>query len=287
MNTDMTGRVCLITGANSGIGKETALALAKMDATLILVCRDAVKGKAVIQEIEATSGNKKLNLMLADMSSVQSIRALAKQILEKYPKVHVLVNNAGSVFSERLTSKDGFEMTFALNHLGYFLLTQLLLDRIKESAPSRIVSVASEAQQAGRINFEDLQSEKSFSGFTAYGTSKLMNVLFTYELDRRLNRSGSSGVTANAMHPGGVATNFAANTSGLFTFFWKLITPFLLTPAQGAETVIYLASSPEVEGISGKYFIKKKPARSVAVSYDEAVAKRLWEVSEKLTGDQI
>lgn len=287
MNTDMTGRVCLITGANSGIGKETALALAKMDATLILVCRDAVKGKAVIQEIEATSGNKKSALMLADMSSVQSIRALAKQILEKYPKVHVLVNNAGSVFSERLTSKDGFEMTFALNHLGYFLLTQLLLDRIKESAPSRIVSVASEAQQAGRINFEDLQSEKSFSGFTAYGTSKLMNVLFTYELDRRLNRSGSSGVTANAMHPGGVATNFAANTSGLFTFFWKLITPFLLTPAQGAETVIYLASSPEVEGVSGKYFIKKKPARSVAVSYDEAVAKRLWEVSEKLTGDQI
>lgn len=273
-------KVCLITGANSGLGKITARELAKMGGTVVMVARSQARGEAALAKVQQASGSNKVHLMLADLSSLAATRQLAEAFKAQYGRLDVLVNNAGAIFKDRQVSVDGYEMTFALNHLSYFLLTNLLLDLLKASAPARIVNVSSGAHMGGRINFDDLMLEKKYRSFAAYSQSKLANVLFTYELARRLE---GSGVTANALHPGGVATGFGSGT-GLMGWVFKLIRPFLLTPEQGAETQIYLASSPEVAGISGKYFDKKKPVKSSQISYDTAVAQRLWQISKELTG---
>ena len=279
-DNNMKDKVCLVTGANAGLGKVTALELAKMGAVVIMVARSEQRGLAALAEIKAESGNNNVQLMLADLSSMEATRQLAEQFKAQYDQLDVLVNNAGAFFNDRQISVDGYEMTFALNHLSYFLLTHLLLDLLKASAPSRIVNVASKAHTKGKIHFDDLMLAQKYHGYAAYRQSKLANILFTYELARRL---AGSGVTANALHPGGVATKFAAG-EGLRGALLKLIRPFLLTPEQGAETQIYLASSPEVEGVSGQYFVKKQPVPSSKISYDTAVAQRLWQVSENLTG---
>lgn len=276
----LTDKICLITGANAGLGKVTALELAKKGATVVMVARSRERGEAALAEVQQASGSQNVRLMLADLSSMESTRQLAEQFKAEYGRLDILVNNAGAFFNERLLSVDGYEMTFALNHLNYFLLTNLLLDRLKTSAPARIVNVSSGAHTGGSINFDDLMMEKKYSGFSVYGQSKLANILFTYELARKLE---GSGVTVNTLHPGGVATRFGSG-QGFMGWIMKLVRPFLLTPEQGAETQIYLASSPEVEGVSGKYFVKKKPVQSSKESYDTAVAHQLWEVSEQLTG---
>lgn len=278
----MNGKIVLITGATSGIGKQTALELARMGARVVLVARDPARGQATLEEIHRQTGNSNLDLLLADLSAQADLRRLATEFKHKYDRLHVLVNNAGGVFATRKTTVDGLEYTFAFNHLAYFLLTNLLLDVLKASAPARVVNVSSGAQGMGRLHFDDLQSEKRYNAQAAYNQSKLANVLFTYALARRLE---GSTVTANALHPGVVRTNFGRTDTPLFwRIFFPLIDPFMLTPEKGAETVVYLASSPEVEGVSGKYFAFKKAIRSNPVSYDPAAQERLWQVSEELTG---
>jgi retinol dehydrogenase-14 len=279
----MGEKVCLITGATSGIGKATAMGLANMGASVVMVGRDRGKGEALMAEIKEKSANASVDLMLADVSSQEQIRRLAYEFKEAYPRLDVLINNAGVFSSKRITSADGIEMTFAVNHLAYFLLTNLLLDVLKASAPSRIVNVSSGDHSNATIDFDDLQGENGYKGAKAYSQSKLATVLFTYELARRLE---GTGVTANCLHPGGripVRTNFGSGVSGVFGFTVRALTPLMKSPEKGAETSIYLASSPEVEGLSGRYFVKKDEARSSDVSYDKRLARRLWEVSAELT----
>lgn len=272
----------MVTGATSGIGEVTARELAQMGATVIVVGRDAAKSAATVNRIQKQTGNLAVEFMLADLSSLQGIRQVAQQFKNKYPRLHVLVNNAGALFTARRQSVDGIEMNFALNHLNYFLLTNLLLDTLKASAPARIVNVGASAHQfTRRVNFDDLQGERKYSGWGAYGQSKLCNMLFTYELARRLD---GAGVTVNALHPGVVATNFGMGGGGLMPMFNRLISAVMLRPEQGAQTVLYLAASPEVEGVSGKYFVNKKAVRSSKASYDAASAARLWQVSETMCG---
>ena len=231
-------------------------------------------------EIKEKSANASVDLMLADVSSQEEIRRLADEFMEAYPRLDVLINNAGVIRSKRITTADGIETTFAVNHLAYSLLTNLLLDVLKTSAPSRIVNVASGEQRNGTIDFDDLQGEKRYKAAKAYSQSKLATVLFTYELARRLE---GTGVTANCLHPGVVGTNLGSGVSGAFGFMVRAMTPLMKSPEKGAETSIYLASSPEVEGLSGRYFVKKAEARSSDVSYDGRIARRLWEVSAELT----
>ena len=276
----MDGKICLITGATSGIGKATAMGLANMGASVVMVGRDRGRGEAAMAEIKEGSPNTSVDLMLADLSSQVEVRRLAGEFKETYPRLDVLINNAGVIRSKRITTADGLEMTFAVNHLAYFLLTNLLLDVLKASAPSRIVNVASGEQRNGTIDFDDLQGEKGYKGAKAYSQSKLATVLFTYELARRLE---GTGVSANCLHPGVVGTNLGSGVSGVFGFTVRALTPLMKSPEKGAETSIYLASSPEVEGLSGRYFVKKAEARSSDVSYDERLARRLWEVSAELT----
>ena len=276
----MHNKTIIVTGANAGIGRITALELAKMGARVVMVGRDKERGAAAQQAIIAQTGNRQVDLLLADLSSQQAIRQLVKTIQQKYNRLDVLVNNAGAMFASRRVSVDGLEMTFALNHMNYFLLTTLLLDMLKASAPSRIVNVSSDAHQGAQLNFADLQNEKRFMGFRVYGQSKLANIYFTYELARRLE---GTGVTVNALHPGFVATNFAKNNGWLYRVGMFLMRPFAMNDQQGAATQIYLASSPEVEGITGKYFARKKAVASSNVSYDIAAAQKLWQASEELS----
>lgn len=270
-----------MTGANAGVGKETALALARLGATVVMVARSAERGAAALADARRQSGSEQLSLLLADLSSQASIRQLAADFKAKYDRLHVLVNNAGAIFMRRQESVDSLEMTFALNHLGYFLLTNLLLDVLKASAPARIVNVSSAAHHSGEIDFDDLQAGSNYNGLRAYSASKLANVLFTYELARRLE---GTGVTANCLHPGFVGSNFAKNNGLLARLGMTVLRPFALSPAKGAETPIYLASSAEVESVTGQYFEKKKRVQSAAASYDEAMARRLWDASVALTG---
>jgi NAD(P)-dependent dehydrogenase (short-subunit alcohol dehydrogenase family) len=277
----MTGKTVLVTGATNGIGFITARELAKMDAVVLMVARDEQKGRAKLEEIRKAVPNAKLELLLADLSSMASIRQLATNITAKYSSLDVLVNNAGAFYSDRRVSKDGFEMTFALNHIGYFLLTNLLLDTLKRGKNARIVSVSSGAHLGAKINFDDLQLEQKFSGWAAYCTSKLMNVLFTKELARRL---AGTGVTANCLHPGFVNTGFAGGSSDLMGRMLNFVKNFAaITPEKGAETMIYLSSSQEVANVTGEYFEKKKIAKVNPIALDSSIAKRLWDVSEKLT----
>jgi NAD(P)-dependent dehydrogenase (short-subunit alcohol dehydrogenase family) len=279
----MNGKTVLITGATNGIGKEMARALAKQGAAVVIVGRSRERTAATAQAICAETPAAQVDTLLADLSSLAEVRALAAAFRQRHGRLDVLINNAGAFFQQRQETADGFELTFALNHLSYFLLTTLLLDMLQASgrpgAAARIINVSSSAHQASALNFDDLHSRQKYAGFSAYGRSKLANVLFTYELARRLT---GQPVTANAMHPGFVATGFASNNGGIFKLAMKALAPLALTPEKGAQTGIYLASSPEVEGVTGKYFHRSRAKRSSAVSYDEAAQRRLWERSEAM-----
>lgn len=280
-NIDMGGKICLITGANAGIGKATALGLAQRGATVVMVCRNPQKGEEARREIQAKSGNPHVDLFIADLSSQQSIRQLAQDFQQKYAQLHVLVNNAGSVFTRGKVSPDGIEMTLALNHLASFLLTNLLLDTIKASAPARIVNVSSESHAAGFINLDDLEGKQHYQLLRAYGQSKLANVLFTYALARRLE---GTGVTVNCLHPGRVATNIWKSVLPNWLHFLGIIAYlFTTTVEKGALTSIFVASSPEVDGITGKYFDQCRITPSAKISYDQDLQERLWTISETYT----
>ena len=277
----MYGKSCMVTGATAGIGQVTARELAQQGATVIVVGRNRGKSEATVNEIKQQTGNANVEFLLADLSVQKDVHQLAEQFKRKHQRLHVLVNNAGAIFLRRQESADGIELTFALNHLNYFLLTNLLLDTLKASAPARIVNVSSRAhQRVAGLNFDDLQSRKWYFAQRVYGQSKLANVLFTYELARRLE---GTGVTANALHPGFVATRFATNNGWLTQLARPVLDRFALTAEEGAQTMIYLATSPEVEGVTGKYFVKEKAVPSSPVSYDRAAASRLWQISAEMT----
>ncbi len=275
----MKDKICIVTGANVGIGKITALELAKMGATVVMVCRNREKGEAAAAEIMKSTGNRSVHLLVGDMSSQADVRRVAGQFREKFNSLHVLVNNAGGLVPARELSADGIEKTFAGNHLGYFLLTGLLLDMLKKSAPSRIVNVASDFHRLAKLDFSDLQGERKYNQLQAYALSKVANILFTYELARRLD---GTGVTVNCVHPGGVNSNFYKNSGVRLRIFSALFGWTMRSPEKGADTVIYLAASPEVEGITGKYFKDRKQIESSKLSMDEEVSRRMWELSEKL-----
>jgi NAD(P)-dependent dehydrogenase (short-subunit alcohol dehydrogenase family) len=275
----MQGKVCLITGATGGIGLVTAQVLAQQGAKVVLVSRSAEKCAAVAAQIKAATGNQDVTYIAGDLSRMSQVRGVAEQFLAGYDRLDVLVNNAGALFTTRQVTAEGYEMTMALNHLNYFYLTALLRDRLLASAPARIVNVSSDAHKGGSINFDDLMSTKKYSAFGAYAMSKLANVLFTYELARRLE---DSGVTANALHPGFVASNFGRSNGGMMGAIMPVFQLFAISPDKGAETTIYLAASPEVAGVTGKYFAKKQAVKSSGASYDEAAQRRLWEMSEQL-----
>jgi NAD(P)-dependent dehydrogenase (short-subunit alcohol dehydrogenase family) len=275
----LKGKICLITGANSGIGKATAIGLAEMDAKIIMLCRNKKRGEEAQKEIIEKTGNKNINLFICDLSSQKAIRKFTAEFKSKYSNLHVLINNAGVMLNRRTLSVDGFEMNFAIHVLAPFLLTNLLLDILKKSAPSRIINVASAGHKRAKIDFDDLQNErKKYRLFTVYGSSKLGEILFTYELSRKLE---GTGVTANAVHPGLVNTNLGRDQSKFSQWFAR---KFFKSPEEGAETSIYLASSPEVEGISGKYFVNKEPRETSDESYNEKNAKKLWKICEEMTG---
>ncbi|GAC1535668.1 MAG: SDR family oxidoreductase [Herpetosiphon sp.] len=279
----LQGKRVMVTGATGGIGLVTAQELARQGAEVIVVGRDSNRCAAAVAQIKAQTGNNAVTAMVADLSSQQSILTLADDFKRLHNRLDVLVNNAGLLFMKRQQSVDGIEMTFALNHLGYFLLTNLLLDTLKASGPARIVSVSSSAhaQPGAKINFDDVEGKQSFSGLRAYGQSKLANVMFTYDLARRLQ---GTGVTANCLHPGIVATNFGVNNGGLYrTVLRPLFNLISTSTEKGAETSIYLASSPAVAGVTGKYFAKQKPVASSKASYDQAAWQRLWAISEQFT----
>jgi NAD(P)-dependent dehydrogenase (short-subunit alcohol dehydrogenase family) len=277
----MEDKVVMITGANSGIGKAATLALAKMGATVVMVARNAEKGEAARDEIMKESQNNSVDLLLADLSSLESVRQLATEFQKKYSKLHILINNAGLFNQRRHVTTDGYENTFATNYLAPFLLTSLQLDLLKASAPSRIINVSSVGHYNGHINFDDLNLEKEYGGWKAYGQSKLALVLFTHELAKKLK---GTGVTVNAVHPGTVATNIWTRPLGPAGFIMALPKLFMTSPEKGAETIVYLASSPDAKGLNGEYLEKLKVKKSSDESYDEEIAQRLWDVSAKLTG---
>lgn len=276
----MKGKVCLITGATNGIGKAAALALAKMGATVVIVGRNPDKTAATVAEIKAEAGSQNVDSLLADLGSLAQIRALAENFRAKYPRLDVLLNNAGVFNTKMKLTEDGYEQQFAVNHLAYFSLTALLLDMLKDSKPARIINVSSDAHRAAKWSTQTPHKPTQYSGFGAYGYSKLANIAFTYELAERL---AGTGVTVNALHPGMVRTGFAHNNGVAVTaLFGVLQTVMGLPPEQGADTAAYLASAPEVEGVTGKYWAKRKQVGSSKASYDKAAWKWLWELSEEL-----
>lgn len=276
----MRDRVVMITGANSGIGKAASLAIARMGATLVMVARDKAKGEAAKAEVIKESQNNSVDLLVADLSSVESVRQLAAEFQKKYSKLHVLINNAGLFNQRRHVTVDGYENTFATNYLAPFLLTNLQLDLLKASAPSRIVNVSSVGHYNGHVNFDDLNLEKEYGGWKAYGQSKLALVLFTHELAKKLQ---GTGVTVNAVHPGTVATNIWTRPFGPVGFIMALPKLFMTSPEKGAETIVYLASSDEAQGLNGEYLEKLKVKKSSDESNNEEIAQRLWDISAKLT----
>ena len=279
----MERKVVLITGATDGLGKAAALALAKQGATVVIVGRDPAKTRATAGEIKEQSGTPSADGLVADLSSMAEVRRLANELRQGYSRLDVLINNAGAIFARRQATVDGYERTFALNHLSQFLLTNLLLSILEAGAPSRIINVSSQAHEGGAIDFDDLQGERSYGigGGRAYSRSKLANIMFTYELARRL---AGAGVTANALHPGTVATRFGEDNGGMMRLGMRMFHRFAISAEEGADTIIYLASSPEVEGVTGRYWEKRRPIRSSPASYDEGAQKRLWDVSAQMTG---
>ena len=278
----MAGKVVLITGGTGGIGKATAIGLATMGARVGITGRDPARTEQAAAEIRAASGNQAVDAFAADMTSQAEVRRLAAAVLDAYSRLDVLVNNVGGFWAHRHPTADGLEHTFALNHLAPFLLTNLLLDRLKASAPARVVTVSSGAQSMGRIDFDDLQGARNYSGQRAYNQSKLANVMFTNELARRLE---GTRVTANSLHPGVVRTNFGAEDQAwFFAVITRVARPLLKTPAQGALTPIYLASSPHVQGVSGQFFANCEPKTPNKVASDTDMTARLWQVSADLAG---
>ena len=277
----MHDKVCMVTGATSGIGLVTAQALARDGAKVIVVGRNPERGAATVGRIQQETGNSAVELMVADLSVQAQVRQLASEVQRRFAHIDVLINNAGALFGQRQLTAEGIEMTFALNHLAYFLLTNLVLDRLSASASGRVVNVSSEAHRGARLDFSDLQGEHRYRGWRAYAQSKLANILFTYELARRLE---GTGVVTNALHPGFVATNFGWNNRSVTAALWRILQLAAISPEQGAQTIIYLASSAEVEDVTGKYFVKNKAVRSSEASCDRTVAERLWQVSAELTG---
>lgn len=277
----LQGRICLVTGATSGIGEETALGLARLGAGVVLVGRDPGRAERSRERVASDSGNPAVDLVLADLASLAAVRRLAAEVLQRYPELHVLVNNAGVVHLKRTATAEGFEATFGVNHLAHFLLSHLLLERLAASAPARIVNVASDAHGFGRLDLDDLQSEKRYSAMRVYGASKLANILFTYELARRVE---GRGITVNCLHPGAVATRLGKNNGRLGRVVTAALKPFFLSAARGAETSIYAASAPELEGTTGKYFVRCREQTSSPASYDRDLARRLWDESARLTG---
>ena len=277
----MQGKVVVATGATSGIGEVAAVRLAERGARIVFIARDPERAAATLAKLNQAAPAARHQVHLADLSLMADTRRVAAEIAAAEPRIDVLVNNAGAVFSRRAVTSEGLEMTFALNHMAYFVLTQGLMARLTGSAPARIVSTASAAHQGARLDFEDLQSAKSFSVMGAYGRSKLCNILFTRELARRL---AGAGVTANCLHPGVVATRFGENSGGLLGLMMPLVRRLSISPERGAETIVYLASSPEVEGVSGLYFAKCAPVTPSPAARDDAAAARLWEISERLAG---
>jgi retinol dehydrogenase 14 len=282
MSRPMTGKTVLITGGTGGIGRAAAIRLASMGARVGITGRDRGRAQRAAAEIASESDNATVDVFVADMSSQAEVRRLAQEVLTAYPRLDVLLNNVGGFWSHRHVTADGLEHTFALNHLAPFLLTSLLLDRLKASAPARVVTVSSGAQSMGKIDFDDLMGERRYSGQTAYNQSKLANVMFTYELARRLS---GTGVTATALHPGMTNTAFSAeDPSRAFAPLVKVIRPFMRKPEQGADTPVYLASAPQAEGLSGQYFANREAKRSNKSSYDAVATARLWQVSADLVG---
>ena len=278
----MAGKTCVVTGATSGIGLETAAGLAAEGALVVMVSRSAQRGKVAKEKALARAAHGgHVDLRFADLFVQGDIRKLAAEINDSYPRVDVLVNNAGLLIGKRSLTPDGIESTFALNHLGYFLLTNLLLDKVKVSAPARIVNVSSEAHWAAKWEWDNLQGERKYRQFRAYGNSKLANLLFTYELARRLE---GTGVTVNAVHPGLVRSRFGGTASPALRALIKVGSPIMISAKRGADTVVWAAAAPELAGATGKYFIRRHESNSSLLSRDRGAQQRLWEMSERLTG---
>jgi len=276
----MKGKVCIVTGSNSGIGKETALAISNIGATVIMVVRDEERGEKALSEIINKTGNHDTFLMICDLSSMDSIRKFVKEFAEKYDKLNVLINNAGAVFRKRQTTVDGFERTLAVDYLGPFLLTYELLPLLKSSVPSRIINLISGLHKSGKIDFDDFQSDKNYVGMTIYSNVKLMVTMYTYELARRLK---GTGVTVNGVLPGFVRTNLGRNSGSLlYTLEYLMVRPFQISAKKGAETSVYLASSDEVEGVTGTCFSKMHETTTSQISYDPQTQKRLWDTTIEL-----
>jgi NAD(P)-dependent dehydrogenase (short-subunit alcohol dehydrogenase family) len=283
----MEGKTVVVTGANSGVGRATAEALARAGATTVMTARSKERGERALSDLRASTGSDRMRLVVFDLGDLVSVGEGAEEILEHCPQIDVLVNNAGLVLSRRSETKDGYESTFAINHLGPFYLTRLLTSRLKASAPARVVNVASVAHRgARRLDFDDLQTTKGYAAMKAYSRSKLANILFTNELAERL---GPFGVTANSVHPGTVASGFAQDddAKGFLSFGLKLIKPFILTPERGARTSVYLASSPEVAGVTGQYFVKCRLRQTSEGAQDSAAAQLLWTLSEQLIDEAL
>lgn len=276
MESSVKGKTILVTGATNGIGLVAARELARQGAHMVLVGRNPERSVQVTEAIKSQTGNTEVEFIVADLSTRDGVQRTAHEFKKRHTRLDVLLNNAGAMFFSRQVSADGIEMTFALNHLNYFHLTILLLDILKASGAARVVNVSSHAHEGAKINFDDLQFEKGYQAMTAYGQSKLANVLFTYELARKLE---GSKVTANALHPGFVNTGFAKNNGWFVKYAMLLMAPFQRKPQEGAQTSIYLAASPDVEGVTGKYFVDKKSTPSDPISYNRATAERLWQVS--------
>jgi NAD(P)-dependent dehydrogenase (short-subunit alcohol dehydrogenase family) len=275
----MKGKTVVVTGANQGIGKVSALELAKLGADVTLVCRNADKGRAAVEEIRAAAPSSKIELVVADFTSLADVWRAASEITAAHPRVDVLLNNAGLIVPKRRETVDGLEETFAVNHLAPFLLTTRLLDALRSSPSARVVTVSSTAHRGATMNWDDLQYSRGYKSFKVYGQSKLANILFTYELARRLE---GTSVTANTLHPGVIASGFGQSYPGWLSTVIGLAKPFMLSNADGAKTSIFLASSPEVEDVSGKYFDKCRAVKSNEASYDVESQKRLWAISEEL-----
>jgi NAD(P)-dependent dehydrogenase (short-subunit alcohol dehydrogenase family) len=274
----MDGKTAVVTGATSGIGYETALGLARLGASVVLVARDAQRGARALEAVAAASRDGRPVLLVADLASLAQVRRLARD-LAALPRVDVLVNNAGAMHARRKLTEDGLEMTFAVNHLAPFLLTRLLLPKLAASAPARVVTVASEAHRPAALDFDDLQAERGYASMRAYGRSKLANVLFSNELARR---TAGTGVTSNSLHPGVVATGFGKNDPGWMNFLVTTFGGLLMAPAAGARTTLHVATAPELESVTGRYFRRSREALPSPAARDVAAAGRLWEVSSRL-----
>ena len=275
----MQGKVCVITGATSGIGLVAAERLAAMGARLLLVGRDPARGEAALRAIKARTPRADLRIVYGDLSRLSEMNRVAGEIAALQPRIDVLINNAGAMFQERGVTEDGLERTFALNHMSYFVLTNRLKDRLVAAGPARIVNTASGAHQGQSLDFADLQSERNYRGLRVYGRSKLANILFTRELARRLT---GTGLTVNCLHPGFVATRIGENNNLIFRVGLAIAKRFALSPEKGAETIVYLASSPEVASVSGGYFYQSRPATPSTAARDDATAKRLWDESARI-----